>query len=298
MVAQTQQRFEREARVARPGEAVVPVHVAAEAFRERRRGSRDDRAGRRVDEQLQHERAADDLFAPGAVVSSLAGPARPEGARALEPLLDPRAGREDDGIHVGEGDREERRRACLRDELADEGPVFDARLARVEALERERVVRAGGEEAARAAVDLRGGAAVGEAGLEPPAHAHTPREPFDPSCQLAQRCETVVGQREGVGDANDAARGAVRGDEDVRVLLVRALGLERLIRSELEEPATAAVEDPREDRRRVDVRQAEPVDRAVGGDEGGRATVADHRVLADRRIACEPLHERQSSQQA
>ena len=49
--------------------------------------------------------------------------------------------------------------------------------------------------------------------------------------------------------------------------------------------AAARVEDRAEEARRVEVRKAEPVDRAVEGDQGHRVQVADDAVVLDRRVA-------------
>src|SRR5207244_8652953 len=98
VVAEPEQRVERPARVADPAEAVVPVAAAAEPLREGGRGRGHDRAGGRVDEQLEHEETADDGLAPGAVVARAAAPRRPEATRPLEPALGVRAGRQDGGL--------------------------------------------------------------------------------------------------------------------------------------------------------------------------------------------------------
>ena len=104
------------------------------------------------------------------------------------------------------------------------------------------------------------------------------------------RSRRLSRQRHRVGHA-DAALGRGEGRlEHVRALEVAALGLEGGGRLEAERAAALGVEDPREHRRRVDVRQAEPVDRAVPGDQRGGPAVADERVLANRRVAVDALH--------
>jgi hypothetical protein len=70
--------------------------------------------------------------------------------------------------------------------------------------------------------------------------------------------------------------------EEVRLLDVAALGVERFVRREREGAATPGVEQAPEDARRVDIRQTEPVDRAVEADERRRAAVSDQPVVADR----------------
>ncbi len=82
------ERLDREARVADPGVAVVPVALAADGLGQRGRGCGDDRAGRAVGEALEHARAEPDEL-PGA------GPrrcrARPP--RSARPRRCPRSGR-------------------------------------------------------------------------------------------------------------------------------------------------------------------------------------------------------------
>ena len=58
-VAEGEQRAHGERGVAQPAVAIVPVEVAAEPLGQRRGRRGDDRARRRVDEQLERERAAE-----------------------------------------------------------------------------------------------------------------------------------------------------------------------------------------------------------------------------------------------
>ena len=77
-------------------------------------------------------------------------------------------------------------------------------------------------------------------------------------------------------------------DEDVRVGEVELLRRPALGRRG--DPVVAAalpVEDRAEDARRVEVRAAVPVDRAVGAHERRRVEVADDPVLGDREVARE-----------
>ena len=55
-------------------------------------------------------------------------------------------------------------------------------------------------------------------------------------------------------------------------------------RGEREGPSAFGIENRREDARRVEVRQAEPVDRPVRPDERHRVEVADDAVLGDRQV--------------
>ena len=286
IIAEREQRIDRPAGVAHPGEAVVPVARAPDRLRQRSRRRRHDRPRRREDAQLQRQQGADHRGAPGAVVARAGRPGRPELDRAplpLRQLLDPR---EDGRLAVGGAEREQPRLAG-----GDLRLPLEALLAEAAVREPERVGAAPGERPARPPLDPGLPRAVAEARLDPPAHPHRAGQPLDAPQHLAQRREVLaVGQRHQVGDAH-RARGRAEGRlEDVRVLEVRALRLERLDRLQLEAAAALGVEDPAEDRRRVDVGRAEPVDRPVAGDERARAPVADHRVVADRRVAVDAVH--------
>ena len=82
------ERLEREARVADPGEAVVPVALAADGLGQRRGRRGDDRAGRAVGEALQDARAVAHELAVRAVVDVVLGL---PGAPRLDGVVDPRA---------------------------------------------------------------------------------------------------------------------------------------------------------------------------------------------------------------
>ena len=69
------QRLQGEGRIADPGEAVVPVALAAGRLRQRGRGGGDGRARRHVCEALDRERRALDRVAPAVVGQASAAPA-------------------------------------------------------------------------------------------------------------------------------------------------------------------------------------------------------------------------------
>ena len=75
--AEPEQAVERERGVADPRVAVVPVALAADLLGQRGRRRGDERAGRRVGEQLQRERGAVDHLAPAPAVARLLQPAAP-----------------------------------------------------------------------------------------------------------------------------------------------------------------------------------------------------------------------------
>ena len=135
---------------------------------------------------------------------------------------------------------------------------------------------------AAARVDPRRARRVAEAWLEPPAHRHLTGEALHPSHQLARRSETAARQRHRVGHANAALVGDEGRLQHVRIRQVAPLRAEGDGRREHHAAAPFLVEKGAEHAWRVEVRQAEPVDRSVVGDEGGRTTVADHAVVANR----------------
>ena len=83
------ERLDRQARVADPGVAVVPVALAADGLGQRRGGRRDDRAGRPVGESLEHPRAEAHEILVRALVDVVLGlPGAPGLDRVLDPLGD------------------------------------------------------------------------------------------------------------------------------------------------------------------------------------------------------------------
>jgi hypothetical protein len=76
-----------------------------------------------------------------------------------------------------------------------------------------------------------------------------------------------------------------RGLEQVRARAVAPLDAVRRAWAQLEAAAPLGVEQRAEHARRVEVGQAEPVDRPVASDQGHGASITDGGVIADRRIA-------------
>ena len=82
------QRLEREGRVPHPGEAVVPVALAARRLRQRGRERRDRRAGGHVGEPLDRQRRALDRVPPAVVgQTGPPEPGAPEPRRGGEPRV-------------------------------------------------------------------------------------------------------------------------------------------------------------------------------------------------------------------
>src|SRR5207302_384112 len=78
------QRRHRERRVAQPAVAIVPIADATDFLRQRRRWCGDNRARRRVRQQLEHECAPQYLLAILALVREPRAPLEPEIDRALD----------------------------------------------------------------------------------------------------------------------------------------------------------------------------------------------------------------------
>ena len=292
------QRLQGEGRVAHPGVAVVPVALAARRLGQRRgqRGHR--RAGGHVGQALDRQRGALDRRHPLVVGKPGAGePRAPEAGRLRQPRV---------GV-VEVGRRGEalgpRQRAV---ELVALGEQV-ARAHRV-ALDAERHVRAqpdrllgpaGVGDVAVVAHErpLARDAAVVEDGL-----AH--ELDLDVAVDAAHRADeqvlgVVVGRRPGVrrdgvlGAArahgqrvahdDPAARGVPRRLEDVGARLVAPAGRDVDPERGEAEVARLAVEQRPEHARRVEARDAEPADAAVGRDERAGVAVREERVLGDRR---------------
>jgi len=86
--------------------------------------------------------------------------------------------------------------------------------------------------------------------------------------RVRSRIDAGVHRHE-VGEGQLAAEGEEAGAQDVGVAQVGALGAEGPPGSDREAAAAILVEDGSEHRRAVEPRPAEPVERAVAGDQGG-----------------------------
>ena len=112
-------------------------------------------------------------------------------------------------------------------------------------------------------------------------HRDGARQTFDRPRDLAHGPQAIVGQRHGIDDSDPAAIRLEDRFEDVGARQILARGIERDRRLQHERAAALGVEVRGKDRRRIEVGQAEPVDRAVLCHERCRAAVADDRVIAN-----------------
>ena len=292
------QRLEREGRVAHPGEAVVPVALAARGLGQGGGQRRHRRPGRHVGESLDRQRRALDRVAPAVVRE--AGPPEP-------PAPEPRRRREP-GVGLVDVLRRRqllgpRERAvdlvALLDHVPGPHPVtLDA--DRHVGLEPDRLTRPA--RIGRVAVladqrPLRRHAAVVEHGL-------ADQLDLDPAVEAQDRAHqhvvaVVVGRRPGVGRDHVLTaprahgQGVAHQDPPGRRLPGRQQGVgprlvphvRRVVDAERPEPerAGSTVEQRAEHARRVEARNAEPVDRPVGGDQRTGVAVGQEGVVRDRR---------------
>jgi hypothetical protein len=166
------------------------------------------------------------------------------------------------------------------------------RLARVERIERERLLAGGHPHgvAQGCDCDVRMRLPCSRPQRHAPAHRHRPGKPVDAPDELEPGEESAVVEHDRVGDPDGATCGDECRLQDVGVVDVRPLDAVVDLRLELEGPAALGVEEPGEDRRRIEAGQREPVDRAVAGDEGEGPAVSDRGIVLDRRVAVDPLH--------
>ena len=291
------QRLEREGRVAHPGEAVVPVALAARRLGQGGRQRRHRRPGRHVGESLDRQRRALDRVAPAVVRE--AGPPEP-------PTPEPRRRREP-GVGLVDVLRRRqllgpRERAvdlvALLDHVPGPHPVtLDA--DRHVGLEPDRLTcpaRIGRVAVLADQRPLRRHAAVVEDGL-------ADQLDLDPAVEAQDRAHqhvvaVVVGRRPGVGRdrvltaPRPHGEGVAHEDPPGRRLPGRQQGVgprlvphvRRVVDAERPEPerAGSTVEQRAEHARRVEARNAQPVDRPVGGDERTGVAVGQERVVRDR----------------
>ena len=292
------ERLQCERGVAHPGEAVVPVALAAGRLRQRRGRGGDRRARRHVGQPLDRERRALDGVAPPVVGDArLVQPVPPETDRRVDPprcVVVVRRGRE----LLGPRQRAVRLVARLEDVPRTHAVAFDPeREIRHEPHRLTRTARVRRMPVAVHERPLGRRPAVVECRLADQLHLDAPTEAFDGAHEHVIR--VVVGRRPGVGRdrvlvtrrphrqriANDepAGRRLPGRHEHVRAGLVVLCGRMRDPERAEPEEAGLAVEQASERTRRLEAGNAEPVDRPVRCDQRGRVAVREKRVVRDRR---------------
>jgi hypothetical protein len=201
LVAERVQGPERVRRVPEPREAVVPVPLAADPLRERRRGRGHDCTRLRKYEQLQHQGAAQDGWAPAAFVLRAADPPGPELLRVPEAMLGVVPAGKEGRLVMGCRQREERVLAFAELQLAVDPGAAHARLAGSPGAEGDRVSTGGREHPGPPALDPRPLAPEEEAGLDAPGKCRGARQALDLAHDLPLRHEHLSGRkRHRVGD--------------------------------------------------------------------------------------------------
>ena len=295
------QAAEREGRVAHPGEAVVPVALAARRLGQRGRRRGDQRAGRRVGQALERQRAA----LAGGCASGGRGSRRRPASRASTRVVAVSAAVASSAVR-GPSSRRDHESAQKR-----VSPFSMRWRARAQAaLDAE--VEVGHQPQRRAAVGGVEGVGVVRDSRPRRGHAAVVEHRLAEQLDLGVAVDAgdrpdedvvglVVGRRTRVGgrralralapraddervaDDDPARRRHPRRLQDHRARLVAAAGGDAHRRRAEAEAAGRAVEDRAEDAGGVKARRAEPLDRAVGRHERAGVAVAEVAVVGDRR---------------
>jgi hypothetical protein len=264
---------ERERRVAQPAIAVVPVAHPAGLLGERGRRGRHDPAGGRVGEGLERDERAQHRVTPRALVGAARRPVRPEplglrdGVRGVDARRRRKMRRrprqvERHALALGHGEaRHAREPLAVYRDAADEPQLIGTR------------------DGAQRPVHLlhpRDDRSVVETNHELHAHRDTPPAAFDDAHEVG----LTAAQRHAVEHGNRAVLSLVVGLQDQRPLAVAAAHRGgRPFGGQPPATVLGRAQKGREAGRRVEARQAQPVDRAVTPDQGGGLAVPEERVV-------------------
>ena len=238
-----------------------------------------------MEEELERQGAADHGVAPRALVGALRGPAAPVRGRGLQTALDLLARREDQWLLVGAAQRDQRRFGLVQREAPEDRVFVDLGLAGVPGADRQRVAPSERDRDAAAALESRGRGGVAEGGRHVPGHRDPPGDAVDSPDQLSGRPQVMAGQRHRVGDPDDPLAGGERGLQDVGVRQIASMHLRGDLGRQREAPSPIGVQDRREHTGRIEVGQAQPIDRPVTGDQRDRSAIADRGIVTDRDVA-------------
>ena len=301
LAAELQERLERERRVADPGEAVVPVALAADPLGQRGGGRRRDRARRREDEQLQGQRAAHDGLTPRAGVAQ-AGPTTSR-QNATVPSIrrstSSRPGKTSGSPYAALATSVAREPGC--DSKRPLMPVAShATRPASQAQAPRRCRRRWPRETASAARCACGRVRSRSAARRASAWIRARRgpRPVGPARGSGSRPERR--QRHGIGDPDATGGGREGRLQHVGVRHVAPVRLRRCSGHSVETTATVGVEERAEDAGGVEIGQAPPVDRAgfwrparpCGRRRSGHSRAGAGSVQGGRRLDTTPFDRR------
>ena len=269
------ERLQGERGVAQPAVAVVPVAGAADLLRQARRRRGHDSAGGVVGERLEHDQRAADLALPRAVVVALGHPVGPPGLGLVQGRV--RLERLGRALPRAVPGQHERHALALRHgELRVGGKVPPDQRGRRGQPGR---VRPGhGDHLAVDPANPGHHLAVVEPEPEHAVHRHRAGDALDDPHDVRR----LVTWRHAVDHPDGAVRGLperLQHERVAPVLPVRAGAAGG--RREQPVPVLVVAEQRGEAGRRVEVRQAQPVDRPVPADQRRRVQVAQQRIVLD-----------------
>ncbi len=271
-VREPAQRFHDERGVAQPAVAVVPRAFRVERFGDAGRGGGHDGAGVEILVQLEAQSRAQHGFGTERRQGAALRPRVPAGPRELEGPFDRRG-----VVHVGRppGAQREETRA-----IDAERPAVGNRRGRDVRVQEEPLRPTEHLEALGGDGDIHDGAGVVGPRIEDRPEARRALERADEAVDLDRRIHAEAGGDAGreVDELAEPLGRANLGAQDVGVAQVGHRADRALFRHELEASAIGLVEQPREHRRAVEARQAQPVDARVRPDEREHTAVADGAV--------------------
>gem|GEM_PF-5584553 len=277
-IAGVEQGVQRQRRVAQPAMAVVPIAAAAQRFRQRRGGRRDDPARRLKSQQFQRDQRTHHGIATPV--------ARPVPMTAFGPFLPPRHG----AVHAFDAVRHEPGRT-VRAVIGQRERHDAARMQRetrrglhVVAFELDgrmqldRVRARDGVQAIIAPPHPRHALTVVEAQDQLHVHLHMAGLAAHDAHHV--HALVVVAERHEVVHQHRARTGLEAGLQHRRVGHVAAgRRLDLAVRRDQPAPVTLVAQQGGKARGRIEMRQAQPVDRAVARHQRGGQHVADESVV-------------------
>ena len=286
--AGAKERRDAIGRVAEPAVAVIPIAIAARILRDRRGWRGQQGTGRRVGEQLDHQRGSPNGILKWSLIEALLEPADPEGARPLGEFGGIAAAGKfpaEGEVALAEAECQPHLRAGLDGEAEHVARSsidhLDVAVERHGGGEDHFLRPARGDHDALAVGKADARATVGRRGVQDAFDLHRSAARLEAAANPLQRKKALALDEAGHEIGHDQRPfGAMEGGgQDVGVADVGLLtSRHRVDRRNPETAAALPVENRREDGGRVEARIAKPVDRAAGRDQGGGFTITDQSV--------------------